>query len=141
MSHTYWISITPRKAAKTYQTAKWCLRSSGSLGGFVAFGRAVSSPFSPKRRNRGKRQPRAGCMSLVGVSSMSASHAELGHYRGRGPGPLPRRLRHSQVEFTLLPIEFPRAAEFSFCAKRGRKIQAGGRKIQVLGNENPSVRE
>src|SRR5271156_5902089 len=75
-SQTYWISITPRKAAKTYQTAKWCLRSSGSLGGFFAFGCEVVSPLSPKRRNRGKRQPGAGSMSLVGVSSMLASHAE-----------------------------------------------------------------
>src|SRR5271167_3293462 len=82
-SHTYWISITPRNAANTYQTANWCFRSSGSLGGFFALGCAVASPLSPKRRNRGKRQPGAGSMSLVGLSSMSVSHAEAGNYGRR----------------------------------------------------------
>src|SRR5208337_620241 len=41
-----------------------------------AFGCAVVSPSPPKWRNRGKRQPGAGSMSLVGLSSMSVSHAD-----------------------------------------------------------------
>jgi len=43
-------------------------------------------------------------------------------------------LPFTQVEFKLLFIEFRGAAELSFCAKRGRKIQG-------LRRENPSLRE
>ena len=58
-----------------YQVANWCLRSSGSLGGFFAFGSAALSRLSPKPRNCRKRQPGAGSMSLVGLSNMSVSRA------------------------------------------------------------------
>src|ERR1700687_4697658 len=75
LSHRDWISSTPRKAAKMYQVANWCLRSSGSLGGFFAFGSAAVSRLSPKPRNCRKRQPGAGSLSLVGFSRMSLSCA------------------------------------------------------------------
>src|SRR5438477_611617 len=76
LSHRDWISITPRKAAKMYQVANWCLRSSGSLGGCFAFGSTGAlSRLSRKPRNCSKRQPGAGSMSLVGLSSMSVSCA------------------------------------------------------------------
>jgi hypothetical protein len=45
-SHRNWIRITPRKAAKMYQVANWCLRSSGSLSGFFDFRSAVLSRLS-----------------------------------------------------------------------------------------------
>src|SRR5216683_7456965 len=75
LSHRDWISITPRKAAKMYQVANWCLRSSGSLGGFLAFGSTAVSRLLPKPRNCRKRQPGAGSMSLVVLSNMSVSCA------------------------------------------------------------------
>src|ERR1700760_4588960 len=84
LSHRDWIRITPRKAAKMYQVANWCLRSSGSLGGFFAFGSAAVSRLSPNLRNCRKRQPGAGSVSLVGLSSMSGScsGAQLDNFVG-----------------------------------------------------------
>ncbi len=53
--------------------------------------------------------------------------------RPSSPSPDLTPTAFTQLEFALLFIEFRGAAAFSFCAKRGRKIQAGGRKIQSQG--------
>ena len=60
-SHRNWTSITPRKAAKIYQTANWCLRSSGSFGmrPFVVLLRGPALGASPYPSNFRNRQPGA----------------------------------------------------------------------------------
>src|SRR5215471_9312029 len=70
-SHRYWISSTPRKAAKIYHVANWCLRSSGSLGGrCFGVGAALSRLLSRPKKCRTRR---AGAGSVF--FGMSLSHA------------------------------------------------------------------
>ena len=48
---------------------------------------------------------------------------------------------HTKSNSRYLFKEFREAVEFSCCVKRGRKIQAKGRKIKERGKQNPSLSE
>src|SRR5260370_39360820 len=81
-SHRDWTSITPRKAAKMYQVANWCLRSSGSFGVRLPVlplpGPSLGASLYPS--NFRNRQPGVDfSMSFDGRLSMSVSVGDMSH--------------------------------------------------------------